>query len=573
MKYVFLIAALLLAVASVAVWASLPGTQSDLPIVYWVTDANPARHEQVKLFHQWQVRNGHGTERAFADAGELRAFLDRQSPALRAAIADVNLPAAELLAGRPPASFPVTLKLPAAELRLDMANRDRTKQVVQGVSGVAGDVMDQWSGADMRYMRAIGLNTDVTDAARQMGFDLAATFPAIEPEIMLRDPETGRPRQYQFPCNVVAPLYFVNRATFRQHGVEPPPNGGRWTIEEFERLGKTFVAKANAGLPRPTVFFADQVPLEVLRAGLGGSSMNETCTRPTLDTPENLRALQLVHKWTHEDRLLPSAADRQSFSVDAGYGGQNPQVFVSADPARGQFALHWSGRHQLIGFRDINAARVKRGEPPLDLGVCEAPHGGFPNTTIGTRAAMVYAGGPHPRLATLFLAFLASEEYNQQIVADADSLPPNPRYTESEAFRNPPGRPEEHGLHEPFARAARETAVGNTYSPFVLGATFARIEGSEREAYMFNRKTAERAAADMQRLIGAEVDRNLTENVRLRPLYDKLWARQQEIDRLRERLRELEASGAAVPDEARIPLDWIENPFHRTYYQRKGWTR
>src|SRR5690606_3131273 len=132
-------------------------------------------------------------------------------------------------------------------------------------------------------------------------------------------------RQYQFPCNVVAPMFFVNREAFRQYGQPLPPR--QWTIEEFEKRGKAFVDAANAGRGRYTVFFTDDVPSETLRASLGGSRFNETATRCTLDSPPNIETLRLIRKWTFEDRLLPTGADRSSFTVESGYGGLTAQLF------------------------------------------------------------------------------------------------------------------------------------------------------------------------------------------------------------------------------------------------------
>ncbi|MBL8993864.1 MAG: hypothetical protein JNM63_11025, partial [Spirochaetia bacterium] len=33
------------------------GEKSGLPVLYWVTDANPVRQEQVRLFRQWLTNN------------------------------------------------------------------------------------------------------------------------------------------------------------------------------------------------------------------------------------------------------------------------------------------------------------------------------------------------------------------------------------------------------------------------------------------------------------------------------------------------------------------------------------
>lgn len=439
MKHLFLIALLILVTASFATYWSYPERTTELPVLYWVTDPNPARREQVQLFEDWLKKNGY----------------------------------------------------PAMELKLDMANSDRTKKIIQGVSGASGDVVDLiGGGGDMRYFRALGINSDVTEAAHALGFDPSKTYPAVADEITLKDP-AGAVRQYQFPCNVVAPMFFVNRQTFRRHGQEPPP--ARWTVEEFERRGIAFVQAANRGLPRQMVFFADQVAPDVLRASFGGSRFNETGTRCTLHEGPNLAAMQKIYDWTYTHRLLPSAADRASFTAESRFGVQAAQLFAGDDAAQGQLGLLWTGRYMLIELRKFDAARKARGEPLMDLGVVESPDGGFPNTSITTRAAAVFAGSAHRDLAKYFLAFLASEEYNTQIVNDGDSLPPNPAYTKTSAYLQPPDYPNEWDVHGPFADAATELAVGTSYSPFVLHLTAERIETTERDKYMSNTSSRPRA--------------------------------------------------------------------------------
>ncbi|MDX1683164.1 MAG: hypothetical protein R3336_08590, partial [Phycisphaeraceae bacterium] len=62
MKYLFAVIALLLVVASVIVAWSMPSAQTEIPVIYWVTDPNPARVEQAGGFDKWLIENGHVTE-------------------------------------------------------------------------------------------------------------------------------------------------------------------------------------------------------------------------------------------------------------------------------------------------------------------------------------------------------------------------------------------------------------------------------------------------------------------------------------------------------------------------------
>ena len=484
MKYLFSACFLALAAASVATVLLRPHAQSDVPVLYWVTDVNPARMEQIRIFHEWLEKNGH----------------------------------------------------PRFELRLDTANSDVFKMIIQGVSGVGGDIMDLWTGSGMRYFHQVGLLTDVTEWAEELGFDPSHTYRSMEPEITLDG------RQYMFPCNVAVIMYWANKETFAKYKQPVPPR--RWDFETFERLGKRFVEAANPPGKRHTVFFANLVLTQVLRRSLGLSTFNETLSRCTLDDPRNAQLLKRVYKWTYEDHILPSAADRESFATASGYGGTELQLFNS-----GNYAMFWMGRYALIQLRKFGA---------LQLWVSEPPHGGFPNTITGTRAATIYIGSNHKELAKYFLAYLASEDYNMQIVNDADALPPNPIYTQIEEFRRPPTYPNEWGCHEVFAETAETIAIGGSYSPFVVPSVMQRIEQEAEQGFMSGIYSAEEAAQLAADRINDEIQRTLKENPKLKPLYDRLVERQNRIDQRR--------------DEGRkVPLAWIENPFYRRYYAFKGW--
>jgi len=480
MKTIFLSVAMALVLASVAMKLTLPGTRSEVPVIYWVTDPNPAREEQIRLFHQWLKKHHY----------------------------------------------------PRMELRLDTANNDTSKKIIQGVSGVGGDCMDIGSGGGMRYFNSIGLLTDVTPWAQQMGFDPSHTYPAMKTEI------TTDGHQYMFPCNCYDHLYWVNKATFRKYGQPLPPL--TWDLQTFERLGKAYVAAANPPGRRRENFFANGAPLDVVRRGWGVSVFNETLTRCTLNDRRYVKALKLVRKWTYDDHLCPTAAEVQSFSTASGYGGSTLQLFNS-----GNYAMFMMGRYALIQLRQFGQ---------LELAVSWPPSGGLPNCSTGTRAAGIYSGSQHPELARYFLAYLASEDYNMQIVRDADSQPPNPKYARTEEYLRPKDHPNEWGCHEVFEDAMWKIAIGPEYSPFVVPDAVSRCDGNAIEAYMSGVVSAEAAAQQAADRINAEIAQNLRDDPKLQARYNELAARQQRID-------DLKARGE------KIPLEWVDNHFLRRYYQ------
>lgn len=570
MKYLFIgILALLLAASAFTRWLN-PALHSTLPLLYWVTDQNPAREVQVSTFQEWLKKNHY----------------------------------------------------PPYELRLDMVNIDTEKVVIQGVSGVCGDIVDHTGGTNMFFRQAVGMLTDVTEPGLTLGFDPSQTWAAMRPEI------TTDGRQYAFPCNVYVHLLWVNRNIFKQFGIEEPPR--RWTFAEFEALGKRFSAAANRpGEPR-RYFLAPYVDAPVMWRSLGLSQYNETLTACTLDDPRTVRVLKLIYKWTYEDHIIPTLAERDSFATDAGYGGSTIQLFNS-----GNYAFFPCCRYGLIQLRTFQKNRREKGQPRLELAVVEPPHGGFPNASTGTRASAIYRGGKHQELATYFLAYLASEDYNMNIVRDADALPPNPKYTRTEAYRRPlamlpdllpyfpysaaeqrdllpgfsrafyavtdvvdrdrpldvnalpaPPKPAalnpadyeralaafraeyvelladvrtEWGCHEVSAESAGTIAIPYSTSPFILTAEASRIITKAMEEFTSDRCSAEEAARTMQADVNAEIERNLQENPKLRPQYEQQCEVQRQITAAR-------AAGR------KVPADWLQDPFHRRYYQAMGWT-
>ncbi|MBN2449606.1 MAG: carbohydrate ABC transporter substrate-binding protein [Lentisphaeria bacterium] len=569
MKYLFATILAVLVAASLFTRSLNPAVRSSVPILYWVTDSNPAREVQVSTFQRWLQKHDY----------------------------------------------------PRFDLRLDMVNVASDKIVIQGVSGVCADIIGHCGGANMTYRQAVGILEDVTERALELGFDPSQTYEAMGPEITIDG------RQYAFPCNVYVHLLWVSRDTFTQYGLPCPSR--RWTFEEFEDLGKRFCAAANRPDEPRRHFLVPYLSTQQMHRSLGLSQYNETLTACILDDPRMVRVLELYYKWTYEDHILPTLAERDSFATESGYGGSTIQLFNS-----GNYALFPCGRYGLIQLRTFQKNRREKGMPRLDLDVVEFPHGGFPNAATGTRAAAVYKGGNHRDLAVYFLAYLASEDYNMNIVRDADALPPNPKYTLTQAYLRPlamlpdltayfpygkeelrrnvaefapefytvtdtvdrdqpiaaadlPAPPcplrmdqpayrralaefrreydelmadcrTEWGCHEMFSERAQDIAIPYSTSPFILNTEASRIINKATEEFLSDRCSAPEAVRAMQEGVNAEIAQNLREDPKKQPLYDRLCVAQARLDALRAQGR-------------KVPLDLIQNPFHRRYYQVMGW--
>lgn len=540
MKSLFAIALVALAAALLLTHWSEPDLRSEVPILYWVIDPAPVRSEHIRLFELWQIKSGHCTEHRVSTPAEADTFRRRHwSPVIAQAIREGNAAGGVLLDGTLAASaLPVTIRVPRAELRLDAASNDMSKKLIQGVSGVAGDVMEVYGDGNVQYMASGGLVADVTEDAKRLGFAPDATYPAMESAI------TYNGRQFSFPRNPVTMMLWVNKETFAKYGQPLPPK--RWTVEEFEARGKDFVAAANPQGQRRMVFFADYVDLFSLRRTFGIDVFNETMTRCVLDDPRTVRAYALMYKWTEEDHLFPNSADRASFATQAaGWGGGSGQLF-----ANGNFGMLYSGRYQLMQLRQF--------EKPLQLAVVEPPHGGFPCNNFFSGQATVYRGSRHLDLAKLFLAFYASEDYSMQIVKDGDGLPPIPKYTQTEEFLHPKAYTNEWGCHEVLAENAIRDAISGTFSPFVQYGVVMQSEWTVSSAVSAGRLSPEAAAREVAGRINRQINLSLADNPGLRKRYDEACAIQSRIEAYRKEGR-------------RVPAAWVTNPYHQRVYRMNEW--
>lgn len=492
MKTLFLAILSVLAVVSVYIRATQPEQQTDRPVLYWKSDPNPQRYDQIDLFHEWLIANGHVDE-----------------------------------AGKP-----------IVELKLDSA--DTQSKLIQAVSGVGGDLMD----ADIAGFQALGVLTELTAYGEELGFGVKQTYPGLE-DILTVDGDL-----YGYPCNVNVVGLWCNSDTFRSYGLEPPPE--IWTPESFERIGKTFVAKANEGKERQEVFFCENPTagwmgerwLATMYRSQGLDDFNETRTRCILNDPRYIQTLQYMYDWTFEDHLFPSAAEASSMSAEAGYGGNSLSHLQS-----GKYGMIIIGRWCLIRLREFS-------EPP-NLSLSRFPMDAFQNMVIGARSATLYAGSENPEYAKLFFAYLAGDTYNDYIVTGSDGLPPNPRYAfGNPEFERPAAHPNEHDTSAIELNWARTIALAPPYSRYY------KASGTNWKRYgidmlMNDKGTAAEAAAETERRMNAAIDQTLKANPTLRPGYEEALALQEKID-------------AYKAEGRKLPAEWILNPFYLTYYRAKG---
>lgn len=489
MKYIFTFSFIALALGSASLFFTLPEHQVGKPILYWATHGDQVKTATIERFYRWREEKG----------------------------------------------------LPPVEVRIDVANADTTKKLIQGVSGVAADLIDLYD-SQVYVMRSTGMLLDVTEYAEEYGFTPDKTYESIRPFFVFDG------RQYGFPRNLGSTLIWFNRETFQEHGLEDPPE--TWTFSEFEAFGKRFVETANKNASeRDRKFFLDRLFAEPMRRSLGLSNYNETMTASTLDDPRNVEVMRLMQRWVTELRLVPTLQEEAAFASDVSGSGARFSFFDE-----GRYAMISVPRWALIMLRPRIDARGR----PFDLGVIEPPHGGYENVQVGIGVIGVYKNSDHVKEAVEFLDFLTSESFNLLVAESGDALPPVPEYALHPAFNRPPDFPEEWGLHEKFAQAAREIAIPVSISPYVLDSTIRRIQQNVLDALYAKQLTPEEAAQLSADRINSIIRMKVSRDPLLAKQYDKEIALQQKIDAYREQGKP-------------VPASWIKNPFHQKYYRDMGW--
>ena len=484
MKRFFLGIFLSLSAASALLYWSQPDRSSPVPVLYWVTQNDPVKRETIALFKDWLKEKG----------------------------------------------------LPPVEVKIDNANQDPTKKLAQGLAGVGADLFDIYSNQKELFASS-GMLMDVTKQARELGFTPAETYPALQSDILLDG------RQYGFPRNAGGAVCWLNTGTFARYGI-PEPNY-RWTWNEFEEIGRKFVAAANPPGTRERTYFIDTVSLTTLRRGLGLSIFNETMTRCILDDPRNAEVMRRYYRWVVDLHLIPTLAEQSSMTADAAYAGDGTFYLF----AKGRYAMLYLPRWALIRLR-------VQGELPLR--VVEPFHSGFPNMDFACGMVSVYTGTKHPVESVQFLQFLTSESFNLLIARSGDSLPPVPKYVHTEEFMHPPDHPGEWAVQEVFTRAAPEIGIAIARSPFVISGVVFRTDTQIAQSVVAGQLSPEDAGRVQADRLNTAIQNSIRNNPKLRQQYDDLVKVQQQIDERR-------AEGRPVP------AAWITNPFHQTYYKTQGW--
>jgi len=282
--------------------------------------------------------------------------------------------------------------------------------IVQCATGVGPDVIDVYSIEDMVTYVQAGVLLDLTDFAEAQGFGLDKTYPAVAAAL------TVEGRQYRFPCSVGANCVIYNKAVFDDHGVAYPRHG--WTYEDFIAAASQIKDKPSRSGPThiPLAKWSTTVLFNDLLIGHGGRYFSDDGLTSLLDSPAALAAIELYHDLLFVHDVMPTLAEAAAISSEGGWGGGSLNWF-----SQGKAAMIMIGRWYTVLTPNYPQLQGRLGAVQLPRHKSRASAG-----SAMTRAAGINAKTSKLPQAQLFLRFLASTEYGELIVADGDSLPPNP---------------------------------------------------------------------------------------------------------------------------------------------------
>lgn len=276
---------------------------NETPVLVWSTDANPAREVQMALFREWH----------------LRQF------------------------GTP------------ADIVTDPSNRELTKSIVQSVAGAGPDIIEYIAAPELKSLVRAGIALDITDDAEQHGFGADTVFPAARSSITVTD-DSGRLRQYAYPCNVGYTILMYHKDLFAAAGIDPPTLGD--TIDDIRAKGEAVLA-AEALPARPLFAVMNFDPLNTALSAGGRLFSPRGATHAVFDSPETVAGLRAFYDLMYTHRAMPRPAEAASMSTSTagGFGGDvsgsAPGLF-----AQKSIAMYVGGRWEYVIFAIANRDRV-----------------------------------------------------------------------------------------------------------------------------------------------------------------------------------------------------------------------
>jgi len=390
--------------------------------------------------------------------------------------------------------FAASLGRPDVTARLDPGNNEVAKIVVQTVGGVGPDLFDVYGRNQLVAYAQAGLPWDVTEKARAAGIGPEILWPSLSDGLLVDG------RQYCFPTNAGPWVLFYNKEVFDRCGV-PYPRGD-WTWDEFLQTARRLTRRRADGRGYDSYGILGMDLLECVWQN-GGRMFSPDGRRCVIDTPEAIEAARWFYALQNVEHVAPSPAEENAMAASGGWGQGSITLFST-----GRIAMYRYGRWGLIRWRDV---------PGLRLGICPLPYRKVRACQLAWRATAINPKSPHRDEAFLFLRYLASRPYCEQINRSADANAAVERYCHTPLFLHDPQHPGEdfNPLWIDEMAHARMAESSLYVNPFVSD----RILQSHTDLLRNGGESPEQAMRARAAEINAEIARTLRKDPELRRRY------------------------------------------------------
>ncbi|HWD39261.1 MAG TPA: sugar ABC transporter substrate-binding protein [Fimbriimonas sp.] len=246
-----------LVAASLAVWRLQPPADPQGRLVLtWVSDLNPLRTEQAKLFEKLH---------------------------------------------------------PNVRVNVDPDNGGVEKVIVQSLAGVGPDVYDAFDTFQTVAYVQSGVALDVSSKLPQEGIDLKKeVYPGTFNTCFYEG------KAYGVPTNVAVDGVWYHKDLLKAAGVEPPKTP--WTWDKLIPIAQKLTLKNPDGTVRQYGFLYDNWNWADFFATFGALVFSPDGSRCVLDSKPAIDAVQVMHDLVYKYHVSPSPVEQSSMATQGGFG-------------------------------------------------------------------------------------------------------------------------------------------------------------------------------------------------------------------------------------------------------------
>jgi multiple sugar transport system substrate-binding protein len=266
---------------------------------------------------------------------------------------------------------------------LDPSNGDLQKVIVQTLGGVGPDIIDCFGQEQLTAYVNSGIAWDITDQLKAKGIDAKSEVWPVVSDSFSRDG-----RVYGLPTNCSVNFMFMNKDLIAKDGVSVPK--GAWTWDQFIPVAQKLTHRDPAtGRVTQWGLLMDWENWPLFVYQYGGSVYTPDGTRSTLDSPQDIAALQFFHDLIYKYKVMPSPSDVDAMSTAGGFGSGMITLFQG-----GHSAMAFGGRWWLVNLRKDSSLH-------LDAAECPYPKNGIRIFTGSSRSSLINAKSPRREQAPI----------------------------------------------------------------------------------------------------------------------------------------------------------------------------